>query len=222
MKKMHGILAVRRTVIYLILSLLMIISICPFLILIVNSTRMHAQILTGFSLVPAPYFIMNLRNLLGNPNLPVLRALLNSLLVSFGTAFLATYFSAMTAYGIHMYNFKGNRGAFKFIMAVMMVPAQVTALGFVQLMDRMHLTDTLVPLIVPAIASPVVFFYIYHYMQASLPKSIVEASRVDGCHEFLTFNVIVLPMIKPAIAVQAIFSFVNSWNNYFLPVLILN
>src|SRR5574344_1939056 len=189
MKKMHGILAVRRTVIYLILSLLMIISICPFLILIVNSTRMHAQILTGFSLVPGPYFIMNLRNLLGNPNLPVLRALLNSILVSFGNAFLATYFSAMTAYGIHMYQFKGSKSAFKFIMAVMMVPSQVTALGFVQLMEHMHLTDTLTPLIVPAIASPVVFFYIFQYMKATLPKSIVEASRVDGCNEFLTFNV---------------------------------
>lgn len=222
MKKFNAILFARRTVIYIILAFLAVVSICPFVILIINSTRLHAQIQNGFSLVPGPYFLLNLHNLLGNPNLPVLRSLLNSLLVSFGNAFLATYFSAMTAYGIHMYKFKGKSTAFKFIMAVMMVPAQVTALGFVQLMERMHLTDTLIPLIVPAVASPVVFFYLYQYMQSSLPKSIVEASRVDGCNEFLTFNVIVLPMIKPAVAVQAIFAFVNSWNNYFLPVLILS
>src|SRR5574344_689624 len=142
MKSFNGILAIRRTVIYAMLVTLMFISVCPFVILIIKSTHLHAQILTGFSLVPGPYFIMNLRNLLGNPNLPVLRALLNSILVSFGNAFLATYFSAMTAYGIHMYQFKGRKSAFKFIMAVMMVPSQVTALGFVQLMEHMHLNDT--------------------------------------------------------------------------------
>jgi ABC-type glycerol-3-phosphate transport system permease component len=208
--------------VYAFLIVLMFVSLIPFVILIVNSTRLHAQIIKGFSLVPGPYFLRNLKNLLSNENIPILRALLNSVLVSSGTAFLATYFSAMTAYGIHLYRFPGRRTSFKIIMAVMMVPTQVTALGFVQLMEKMHLIDTLIPLIVPAIASPVVFFYLFQYMESSLPHSIVEASRVDGCNEFLTFNVVVLPMITPAIAVQAIFSFVTSWNNYFLPALIIS
>jgi multiple sugar transport system permease protein len=103
-----------------------------------------------------------------------------------------------------------------------MIPTQVTALGFVRLIAKMHLMNSLLPLILPAIATPVVFFYMLQYLQTTLPTSIVEASRIDGCNEFKTFNTIVLPMIRPAIAVEAIFTFVSSWNNYFLPALILS
>ena len=103
----------------------------------------------------------------------------------------------------------------------MTIPTQVTAVGFVRLMRAIHLHDTFVPLIVPAIAAPVTFFYMKQYMDSTLPIQIVEAARIDGSGEFRTFNTIVLPMMKPAIAVQAIFTFVGSWNNYFTPALIL-
>ena len=105
---------------------------------------------------------------------------------------------------------------------IMMIPTQVTALGFVKLVSNMGLEDSLIPLIVPTIASPVVFFYIKQYMESSLPLSLIEAARIDGAGEFHTFNAIVLPLMKPAIAVQAIFTFVSSWNNYFTPALILH
>ena len=80
----------------------------------------------------------------------------------------------------------------------------------------MGLYDTLWPLIIPSIASPAVFYFMYSYLKSSLPLSLVEAARIDGSGEFRTFNRIVLPIMKPAIAVQAIFSFVGSWNNYFV------
>ena len=146
----------------------------------------------------------------------------NSVFVSLMSAVLTTYFSSMTAYGIYMYHFKGKNFAFKFILAVMMIPAQVSALGFIKLLENIMMLDSLAALYIPAIASPVVFFYMYQAMQSTLPVSIVEAARVDGCNEFLTFNRIVLPMMKPAIAVQAIFSFVSSWNNYFTPALVID
>ena len=107
-------------------------------------------------------------------------------------------------------------------MAVMMVPGQVSACGFIKLMMRMHMMDNLAALYIPAIASPIVFFYMYQAMESTLPFSIVEAARVDGCNEFHTFNSIVIPMMKPSIAVQAIFSFVSSWNNYFMPALLIS
>ena len=87
---------------------------------------------------------------------------------------------------------------------------------------RWGLTDSYLPLILPGIAAPVVFFYMLQYMRSVLPMEVVDAARVDGSGEFSTFNRIVLPMIKPALAVQMIFSFVESWNNYFLPALLLN
>ena len=102
------------------------------------------------------------------------------------------------------------------------IPTQVTALGFIQLVADMKLEDNFIPLIIPAIAAPATFFYMKQYMESALPLSLVEAARIDGSGEFRTFNSIVLPLMKPAIAVQAIFTFVANWNNYFTPALVLH
>ena len=106
-------------------------------------------------------------------------------------------------------------------MLVMMVPNQVSALGFLQMIEDFNMMDTFFPLILPTIASPIVFFFMIQYMKSALPVEIVEAARIDGSGEFKTFNRIVLPIVKPALAVQAIFAFVAAWNNFFLPTLIL-
>ena len=81
--------------------------------------------------------------------------------------------------------------------------------------------DTLIPLFLPSIAAPTVYYFMISYMKSNLPMEIVEAARIDGSGEFHTFNYVVLPIMKPALAVQAIFTFVASWNNYFVPALIL-
>jgi multiple sugar transport system permease protein len=128
----------------------------------------------------------------------------------------------MTAYAIHAYNFRFKNAAFTFILAIMMIPTQVTSLGFLQLIQKLKLEDNLLPLIVPSIAAPVTFFYMKQYMDSTLSLSLIEAARIDGAGEFRIFNSIVLPLMKPAIAVQAIFTFVSSWNNYFIPALILH
>ena len=120
------------------------------------------------------------------------------------------------------YDFKFKNAAFTIILLIMTMPMQVSALGFLRLMDNMHLTNTLWPLILPSIAAPTVFFFMKQYMDSSLPKELIETARIDGSGEFHTFNVIILPILKPAVAVQAIFSFVGSWNNYFTPALIIS
>ena len=137
------------------------------------------------------------------------------------THLFTVYFSTMTAYAIHAYDFRLKKYIYTFILAVMMIPTQVTALGFIRLMRSMNLMDSFIPLIVPAVAAPITFFYMKQYMESTLPLSLIEAARIDGSGEFRTFNSIVLPLMKPAIAVQAIFGFVSSWNNYFTPALIL-
>ena len=131
------------------------------------------------------------------------------------------YFSALTAYGLYTYDFKLRNAAFTFIMAILVMPTQVTAMGFLRLITKLGMYDTLWPLIIPSIASSAVFYFMYSYLQSSLPLSLVEAARIDGSGEIRTFNSIVIPIMKPAIAVQAIFSFVGSWNNYFVPALII-
>ncbi|MFR5048437.1 MAG: carbohydrate ABC transporter permease [Faecalispora sporosphaeroides] len=217
-----GVLRLRRGLAYLILFFLTFLSLFAFYILLINATRSHPDIQKGFSFLPGGSLGANFTNLMHNANLPVLSGLMNSLLVASLSAVFATYFSTMTAFGIHAYRFRLNQAAFSFILMVMMVPTQVTALGFVRLMASMGFKDSFIPLTVPAIASPIVFFFMIQYMKSSLPLEVIEAARIDGAGEFYAFNRIVLPMMKPAIAVQAIFTFVSSWNNYFLPALILD
>lgn len=212
---------VRRVISYIVLVIISILCLFWFYILFINATRSHAELTKGFTLLPSTFLGRNLYNVL-HGTLPVARGLLNSVIVSGSCAVLTTYFSAMTAFAIHAYRFKGREAIFTFILAIMMIPTQVTALGFVQLMTRWGLMDNFIPLIVPSVAAPVVFFYMKQSMDATLPASLMEAARIDGAGEVRIFNTIVIPLMKPAIAVQAIFAFVSAWNNYFQPALILH
>ena len=211
-----------RIVVYAILIFLTVLCLFSFYLMIVNATRSNAQLQAGFRLLPQEHFWDNLKNAWTDASINIPRGMLNSLFIAAVSSALTTYFSALTAYGVHVYDFKGKNLVFTFIMAVMMIPAQVSAVGFVQMMNKFHLTNNYIPLIVPSIAAPVVFFYMKQYMESVLPLEIVEAARCDGSNEFRTFNTIILPIMKPAIAVQAIFSFVSSWNNYFIPALLLD
>ncbi len=211
----------RRTIAYVVLIFLTVLCLFWFWVLFVNSTRTHSQITTGFSALPGTNFAKNWHTLMGG-QLPVWRGLFNSFFIAATSAALTTYFSAMTAYAIHAYRFKGRKFISMFILMIMMIPTQVTALGFLQLINNMGLDNSFLPLILPAIASPVTYFYMKQYLQSSMSLSIIEAARIDGAGEFKIFNTIVLPIIKPAIAVQAIFGFVASWNNYFTPALVLH
>lgn len=211
----------RSILAHTVLILLSFMCLFFFYVLIINATRSHADLQKGFSALPGKYFFTNLKNVANDGSFPMFRGILNSLIVSGCSAALCTYFSALTAYGLYAYDFKGKKVAFTFIMAILVMPTQVTAMGFLKLVTNMGMYDSLFPLIIPSIASPAVFYFMYSYLQSSLPISLVEAARIDGSGEFKTFNHIVLPIMKPAIAVQAIFTFVGSWNNYFVPALII-
>ena len=213
----HG----RRAIAYIVLGIMTFLCLVWFYILFINATRSHAELTKGFTPLPSTHLLDNFNNLLAG-TLPVIRGMLNSLFVSVACAALCTYFSTMTAYAIHVYDFAGKKFISTFILAVMMIPTQVTVLGFLQLIGKMGLDDSYVPLIVPAIAAPVTYFYMKQYMESTLPLSLVESARIDGANEFYPFNKIVLPLMKPAISVQAIFTFVSNWNNYFTPALILH
>ncbi len=210
----------RRVIAYIVLILVTFMCLFWFYVLFINATRSHSDLTRGFTLIPGGNALENWNNLMHSTQ-PVVSGLRNSLIIAICAAVLSTYFSTMTAYAIHAYEFKIKNAMFTFILAVMMIPTQVVALGFINLMGKMKLMDTFIPLIIPAIAAPATFFYMKQYMESALPMALLEAARIDGSGEFRTFNNIVLPLMKPAIAVQAIFTFVASWNNYFTPALVL-
>ena len=214
-------LTVLRILVYAILVFLSILCLFSFVMLFINASRSNGQLQAGFTLIPGGHMLENFRNAWTDSSINIPRGLLNSFIVAACTAVLTTYFSALTAYGFQAYDFKGKKFLFGFIMAIMVIPTQVSASGFVQICFKFGLTNNYLVLILPGIAAPIVFFYIKQYMESNLPMEIVDAARVDGCGEFRTFNFIILPMLKPALAVQLIFSFVQSWNNYFLPSLLL-
>lgn len=220
MKPKHKI-NVRSVIAHIVLILLSFLCLFFFVILIINATRSHAQLQKGFSFITGGHFLDNLKSVANDGAFPMFRGIVNSLIISGSCAVLCTYFSSLTAYGLYAYDFKLKKAAFTFIMAILVMPTQVTAMGFLRLITNMGMYDSWAPLIIPSIASPAVFYFMYSYLQSSLPLSLVEAARIDGSNEFKTFNHIVLPIMKPAIAVQAIFTFVGSWNNYFTPALII-
>ena len=220
-EKVTGGIKARRFVAYVVLIFFTILCLFWFYILFINATRTNSALKEGFTVIPGTNAWNNWTNLV-HGTMPIWNGLFNSFIIAGLSAALSTYFSAVTAYAIHVYNFKFRNIFFTFVLMIMTIPTQVTALGFVRLVGNMKLEDNFIPLIIPAIAAPTVFFYMKQYMDSALPIEIVEAARIDGSGEIRTFNQIVLPILKPAIAVQMIFAFVASWNNYFTPALILH
>lgn len=213
--------AVINVVVFVVCVFLAILSLLPFIIMLVNATRSTPQIQQhAVSLIPSNFLLKNFKILTGKSFNPM-TGFVNSLIISIGVTILSLYFSTLTAYGLVMYDWKLKRAFFSFIMAIMMIPAQITMIGFYQMVYKIHMTNRLIMLILPAIASPSLVFFMRQYMKPLLSPSLVESARIDGSKEFGTFNRIVLPIMKPALATQAIFTFVSSWNNLFTPLVLL-
>ncbi len=218
---------IRTTIVTIVMILLAIISLLPIYVLIVNATRESVDITgNGVSLIPKLHLFANIGTLMdwsatNKVQYDAFIGYRNSGIIAFSTTILTVLFSCMTAYGLVVYDFKFKNVAYTIILAVMMIPVQVTSVGFYQFMSKLGLTDSYLPLIVPAIAAPAVVFFMRQSMKSNFPLEIVEAARIDGCNEFRTFFTIGIPMMKPAIAVQAIFAFVANWNNYYMPSMIL-
>ena len=214
-----------RTLVRTIICILFcIIALGPFLLLVMNATRSSDAIKSGISLIPSTHFLENWKNLMIKQNgmqITLQRAALNSLTITVPGTILSVYFSSLTAYGIFVYDFKLKKRAWAFIMAIMMVPSQISIIGFYRFMLDLKLVDTYIPLIIPTIATPAVVFFMKQYMESTLSIEMIEAARIDGSGELHTFNRIIMPIMKPAVATQAIFQFIAQWNNLFTPTIML-
>lgn len=213
--------AVAHFWIYVLLITLTIMSIMPFWIMFMNGTRNTPEInANALGLWPSTHLARNWE-IINSKSFNAMTGFFNSLIISTGATALSVYFSSMTAYSIVAYRWKFRRAFFTFIMAVLMIPSQIISIGFYQMMYSLGMNNNFLPLILPAIAAPSVVFYMKQYMEPALPLEIVQAARIDGAGEFFTFNRIVVPIMKPAIATQAIFAFVQKWNELFIPSVLL-
>ncbi|WP_214808797.1 MULTISPECIES: carbohydrate ABC transporter permease [unclassified Exiguobacterium] len=208
-----------KSVIYIGLVVLTIACIIPFLMMIINATRSNEEVLSGFSLIPGNSLAENYAALSSYVN--IWSGFKNSLIIAVLVTVLSGYFSALTAFGFAFYQFKGKNAMFVFMLVMMMVPGQLGLIGFYELSKNFGLLDSYIPLIVPAIASPFTVFFVRQYVQTVLHPSLIEAARMDGASEFRIFHTIALPMMMPAIATMSIFTFIGSWNNYIMPLVLL-
>ncbi|WP_128895377.1 carbohydrate ABC transporter permease [Longirhabdus pacifica] len=208
-----------KIIIYVLLIVLTIISVIPFYMMIINATRSNKEIILGFSFIPGSSLIDNYKTMIEYVNIWV--GFRNSLFVSVCVTLLSGYFSALTAFGFAVYQFKGKNILFLFMLIMMMVPGQLGLIGFYELNKFLGTLDTYIPLIIPAIASPFVVFFLRQYLSSTLHPSLLEAARMDGAGELRIFHTVALPIMMPAVATMSIFTFIGSWNNYLVPLVML-
>jgi len=221
MRRHTAYLLIKKSFIYLILIFLSLLAIIPIYLVMVNVTRSSTEINAGLSLIPSNHFSDNWRSL-NSIDMKISRGFLNSLLVAAPSALCAVYFSAMTAYGLHMYRFRGRLVLWTVILFFMMLPATLAFIGFYQSMVHFGLRNSYIPLIIPSIAAPVSVFFLRQYLLSIPARELAEVSRIDGASEFRIFNEIVLPIMGPALSTQGFFAFLASWNNFLAPVVLLS
>ena len=211
----------KRAMIYVLCTALCVMSLLPFWIMMVNATRNSQQIQSGATLIPST-FIGHNWEVLSLKNFSISTGFKNSAIIAFGSTILSVYFSALTAYGLTVYRFKGAKFLYSVILAIIMIPGQVTATGFYMFMYKLGWTNSYLPLVVPAIAAASTVFFFKQYLEANFQISLVEAARIDGAGEFYTYNTIIMPIMVPAMATMGIMAVIGSWNNYLTPLMLLS
>ena len=211
---------IERTIVYILLIILALACVLPFWLMIVNSTRSGVEITHSFSFLPGTSLADNWTQLFNYVNL--FRGLLNSVIVAVPATILTAYFSALTGFTMAVYKFKGNSLLFKIIIIFMMIPGQLSLIGFYNLCQKLHLINSYIPLIIPAIAAPGIVFFLRQYVEATLPPALLEAARIDGASELKIFHSIVMPIMAPGIATMSIGAFIGNWNSYLVPLILLN
>ncbi|MDR0644976.1 MAG: carbohydrate ABC transporter permease [Treponema sp.] len=221
MKSSYIQLKIERTLIYIVMIILALVAIIPVYMLLINATRSTEQINLGVGWLPSRYTMSNWKILTGR-GFQIWQGFYNSTFISVCTTVLNIYFSAMTAYGLFAYRFKGRNVIWGIILIIMMLPGTLSFIGFYQFMARIKLLDNYIPLILPAIAGAGTVLFIRQYMSSVLSMELVDAARIDGAGEFHIFNAIILPVASPALAAQSIFTFIGSWNNFFTPFILIS
>lgn len=203
-----------RFFIYIVLIVLLLVTIVPIWLLIVNATRSTTEIQQGLSMFPSTHLIENYKILLGK-GLDLPRGFANSTFLAVSSTIVSVYFSMLTAYGIVVYDFKGKRFFSNFIVLLVMIPMQLSIIGFYQYMSKLGLTDNYAALILPLIANAGGVFFGKQYLESMVMHDLIDAARIDGASEFAIFHQVMMPLAVPGAATMGIFAFVASWNNFF-------
>jgi ABC-type glycerol-3-phosphate transport system permease component len=212
---------VMRFLVYVLLFFLLTLTIVPIWLLIVNATRSTTEIQQGISMLPSSHMIENY-NLLISKGLNLPRGFANSLFLAVASTVITVYFSLLTAYGVVVYNFAGKKLFSNFIIVLVMIPMQLSIIGFYRFMSKLGLTDNYAALILPLIANAGAVFFGKQYLESMVIQDLIDAARIDGASEIGIFHKVMLPLAVPGAATMGIFAFVASWNNFFTPFILIS
>ena len=208
--------AVIKQIILIVMTLIMFF---PLYIVFVMGTYYSEDIFKGLPILPSDYFLTNLKLVISKG---YFSAYFNSITVSVVSVILSVLVSTMIGFALAKYNFKGKKFIFAFVMAIMMIPGQISMIGYMLEMRKLNLINTLLPLIFTWAAHPLGAFLMMQFISDGIPDELLESARLDGCSEPGIFFKIVIPCIKSGFVTLATLVFLWSWNNYVLPLILIN
>jgi ABC-type glycerol-3-phosphate transport system permease component len=208
-----------KIALFLIMILIALICLLPFYFMLIMSTQYTEDIYKGITFLPGRYLLENLKTVM-NAHFEVYYK--NSLIVAASATALSLIVSTMCGFSFAMYNFKGSKFLFAFVLVTMMIPTQLGLVAFVVEMKAIGWMNTLLPLIVPPAATGFGVYWMKNFIGSNFPKELMDSARIDGASEPGILFSIAVPCIKPAIASLGLMNFVTNWNSFLVPLIVLN
>lgn len=202
---------------YLLLFLFAVAALLPLYWLLTGSVRPAATLLEAPPLVPVTFSLEHFQRLFELS--PAGRWLFNSIVLAVITTLSNVLLCSMAGYGFAKLRFMGHRSLFWLCLCTMMVPVQVTVIPLFLMVRTAGLMNSYIGLALPTLATAFGIFLMKQFIQ-TIPTSLIEAARIDGCHEFMIFWRIVFPLSIPAVTTLSILSFTSSWNGFLWPLLV--
>lgn len=209
----------KNTGTYIVLTILSIIALFPYYLMFVMGTYKSTDLFKGIPLTVSNYLAENAKTVLSSG---ILQTYANSLIVSVSSVVLCLFTSINIGYALAKHEFKGKKLITIIVLMGMVLPTQISIIGYVMEMRIWHFTNTLIAVICVWIANPFSAFFMMQFVRDSVPSEILESAKMDGCGELRILYQIVMPCIKPAIMTICTLVFLWSWNNYMLPLIVLN
>jgi len=207
-----------------VMLLFLIYARVPLAWLVINATKEQADLFSSFGLWFGDRFALwdNIVATLTYRDGIFVRWLGNTLLYVIVGAGGATLLATLAGYGLAKYGFPGRKAYFAVVLGAVAVPGTALAVPTFLLFSQMGLTNTPWAIIIPSLISPFGLYLIWVYTIDSVPTELLEAARLDGASEMRTFFTISIRLLAPGIVTVALFSIVATWNNYFLPLIMLS
>jgi multiple sugar transport system permease protein len=208
---------------YIFLAVLTIYFLTPLYWLAVAATKNNTDLFSSFGLWFAHFnLVQNLTDTFTFQNGIYLRWILNTLLYAVVGGFFSMVISVMAGYALAKYKFPGRNLVSALVLGAVLVPVTTLALPTYLLMSKINMTDTYWAVLLPALLNPVGVFLATIYSRASIPDDLLDSARVDGASEFRAFLQIAVPLLAPGMVTIFLFEFVATWNNFFLPLVVLS